>query len=220
MLVTKHKASGDLQHQTVSLVGSIPWSGMVIWRAVWKRSTGGSWGVSSATGESASLCTTVRNWSLAVSIAPWWCKLSYHFKLRQWVCCHFSQEAWSWSGCLGERAERFWVWLNARGITTPSDVRTRRPVEALCSVHKQRIHLLETDLLNTFSSGVAATNGSLWSLRRVGSWSYKGDCRWAIRICTDKYFLKNRKQGESIGRRMRRAYAREQPRSSMCDFEW
>lgn len=42
MLVTKHKASGDLQHQTVSLVESIPWSGMVIWRAVWKRSTGGS----------------------------------------------------------------------------------------------------------------------------------------------------------------------------------
>ena len=40
--VTKHKASGDLQHQTVSLVESIPWSGMVIWREVWKRSTGGS----------------------------------------------------------------------------------------------------------------------------------------------------------------------------------
>ena len=30
MLVTKHKASRDLQHQTVSLVESIPWSGMVI----------------------------------------------------------------------------------------------------------------------------------------------------------------------------------------------
>ena len=35
-----------------------------------------------------------------------------------------------------------------------------------------------------------------------------------------KYFFKNRKQGESIGRRLRGVYAREQPRSSICDFGW
>ena len=191
MLVTKHKASGDLQHQTevwLSLFLGVEW---------W---FGGQFGsgplgaveVLAALREKVSvLCATVHNWSLAVSIASWWCKLilSNHFSLRQWACCHFPEEACSWSGCLGERVERLWAWLNARGITAPANVRKRRPVETLCSVHKQRIHLLETDLLNTFSSGIAATNGSLWSLRRVGSWSYKGDCRWPIRICTDKYFL-------------------------------
>ena len=36
-----------------------------------------------------------------------------------------------------------------------------RAFESLWSALKQRIHFLETDLLNTFSSGVAATNGSL-----------------------------------------------------------
>ena len=37
-LVTQYKTNGDLQHETVSLVASNPWSGMVIWKAALKRS--------------------------------------------------------------------------------------------------------------------------------------------------------------------------------------
>jgi hypothetical protein len=39
MLVTQYKANGDLQRQTVSLVTSNPWSGLVIWKSALKRST-------------------------------------------------------------------------------------------------------------------------------------------------------------------------------------
>ena len=39
MLVTLYKANGDSQRQTVSLVTSNPWSGLVIWKSGLKQST-------------------------------------------------------------------------------------------------------------------------------------------------------------------------------------